>query len=71
MGLLEWSDGLVRSLGYEIGMQLVDLGWLLTWQLVIGLWLEEAGHFRVGYAALLALFNWVILVRIGSLWRCS
>ena len=47
-GLLKWSDGLGRSLGFEVGMWLVDFGWLFTWWLVVGLWLEEAGHFRVG-----------------------
>ena len=28
MGLLEWSDGLEKGLDCEVGMPLVDFGWL-------------------------------------------
>ena len=57
-GLLEQSDGLVKGLYREVGMQLVDFGWLFIVQLAAGLWLEETGHLRVGMQ-LCILFNWV------------
>ena len=43
IGILEWSDSLERSLDCEVGMQLVDFGWLIIGQLDAGLFLEEAG----------------------------
>ena len=36
------------SLDCEVGMWLVGFWQLFAWWLVGGLWLEEAGHFRVG-----------------------